>query len=409
MAGLCHVPATGNAFLSGILQHLDCQAQTIGMSGYQALASPSSNASLILTALLTIFIALYGVRMLMGQTPEFGELLMATFKIGVVLALATSWAAYRVVAYDAVLNGPAEIVESIGAPTGLPGSDGGLVQRLQWVDDAIVSLTVVGAGRFDPVLASEPGATPANAANRTPMTDDFALGFGRVAYLAGTIGSFALVRIIAGVLLALAPLFAGFLLFEGTRGFFMGWLKLLVGSALGAVMVTMLLTVELSLLEPWLADVLSLRAQRYSTPAAPIELFVMTLAFAVVLAGMITASMRLAFTVHIPSSLFHRGRDLADRWRNTSRPSTSVEAGREDPALLSRARVVADAVALAQRREGAGDNDERLRRVSAVMTGQGSVSATREGRADSFVPLGQSHRRTARRVSATAMQRGRTL
>src|SRR3546814_5816807 len=38
--------------------------------------------------------------------------------------------------------------------------------------------------------------------------DNFALGFARVVFLVATIASFAAVRIVAGLLLALAPLFA---------------------------------------------------------------------------------------------------------------------------------------------------------------------------------------------------------
>src|SRR3546814_1507404 len=55
--------------------------------------------------------------------------------------------------------------------------------------------------------------------------DSFALGFARVIFLVSTIASFAIVRIAAALLLALAPLFVAFLLFDGTRGLFEGWAK----------------------------------------------------------------------------------------------------------------------------------------------------------------------------------------
>src|SRR3546814_2228983 len=57
--------------------------------------------------------------------------------------------------------------------------------------------------------------------------DSFALGFARVIFLVSTIASFAIVRIAAALLLALAPLFVAFLLFDGTRGLFEGWAKAL--------------------------------------------------------------------------------------------------------------------------------------------------------------------------------------
>jgi len=59
-----------SGFVSGVLNFTDCQAQNIGAGGYQALAAPGSTLSIVLTGLLTIFVALYGYRMLFGQTPN---------------------------------------------------------------------------------------------------------------------------------------------------------------------------------------------------------------------------------------------------------------------------------------------------------------------------------------------------
>ena len=66
-------------------------------------------------------------------------------------------------------------------------------------------------------------------------------------------------RLVAGLLLALGPFFIAFLLFDGTRGLFEGWLRVLGGAALGALGTAIVLGVELALLEPWLADLLACR------------------------------------------------------------------------------------------------------------------------------------------------------
>lgn len=408
MSEFCTVPATGNVFLSGILHYIDCQAQAIGETGYQALASPGSTISLVLTALLTIFIAIFGIRMLMGHVPDMGEMVAAFLKIGVVLLLATSWAAYRVIAYETVLHGPAELVETIGSPSGLPGAEGGLVGRLQAVDDGVVAFVAAGTGRFDPVLASQDGSPPETLLKYTPIGDDFALGFARVAYLGATIGALALIRLAAGLMLALAPLFAGFLLFDSTRSLFMGWARMLVATALGALAVTVMLGVELGILEPWLANVLALRAAHYATPAAPTELLVITLAFAVALFGMIALGLRLAFGAQAPSWLRERSRGFADGVRRWSGAQPLAEAMRQDQALVSRAHIVADAVASVQRREATPEGDRGSRRAP-VSVGGGAANAMRDGRSTSFVPLGQSYRRTVRRVSASTTRRSHTL
>ena len=38
----CPAVATGDFFLSTLLRHIDCQAQTVGTMGYQALSDPAS-------------------------------------------------------------------------------------------------------------------------------------------------------------------------------------------------------------------------------------------------------------------------------------------------------------------------------------------------------------------------------
>ncbi|MBL0001850.1 MAG: type IV secretion system protein [Sphingomonadales bacterium] len=154
---------------------------------------------------MTVFIALYGIRMLMGHVPSLGETMVGILKIGIVMALASSWAAYRIIVYETVLHGPAEIVETIGAPSHLAGAEGGLVARLQWSDDRIVALSALGTGRFDPVPTTKDGIATGAPTSYTPIADDLAFGIARVAYLGSTMGALGIVRLAAGVMLALAP------------------------------------------------------------------------------------------------------------------------------------------------------------------------------------------------------------
>ena len=64
----CKAAHDVDRFAPGLIGYLDCQAQTIGAQGYSALAAPGSPVSLLLTALVTLFIAFIGYRMLLGQT-----------------------------------------------------------------------------------------------------------------------------------------------------------------------------------------------------------------------------------------------------------------------------------------------------------------------------------------------------
>src|SRR3546814_8627263 len=65
-----------------------------------------------------------------------------------------------------------------------------------------------------------------------------------------SIASFAIVRIAAALLLALAPLFVAFLLFDGTRRLFEGWAKALIATALGSLAIAVAVGIELAFVEP---------------------------------------------------------------------------------------------------------------------------------------------------------------
>ena len=103
-----------------------------------------------------------------------------------------------------------------------------------------------------------------------------ALGFARVIFLVSTIASFAIVRIAAALLLALTPLFAAFLLFDGTRGLFEGWAKALIATALGSLAIAVTIGVELAFVEPWLVGLLARRAGDLDIIGVPAQLLAAT-------------------------------------------------------------------------------------------------------------------------------------
>jgi type IV secretion system protein VirB6 len=409
MAELCQAPQSGAGFLSGALNFIDCQAQTIGEAGYQAFAQPGSAVSLAITALLTIFVALFGLRLLFGRSPDFGEVIIATIKVGIVLMLATSWAGYRVTVYDLVLKGPAELAATVGASSNLPGSDGGLIQRLQGADDAILLLIDSGSGRTDPTStrpAEDPTAPPLT---RAPIADDLAFGLGRILYLSTIIGGLGLVRLAAGLLLALAPVFAGFLLFDVTRSLFAGWIRMLAALLLAAFAVSMILAVELAALEPWLAQVLSLRTARLITPAAPIELLVIGLAFAVIAFGVIAVAFRLSFAPSLSVLLSVPTRLATQTWlADKTAPVTNERLARTVSSETSRAHAIADVMIATQRREALAGGIVQAGTEQTVMTRTRMPETIRErGAFMPAVPLGQSYKRTNSRVSSAATQRSR--
>ncbi|HYC98008.1 type IV secretion system protein [Brevundimonas sp.] len=400
----CPALSTGEAFLSTLLRHIDCQAQTIGTTGYQALADPGSPMAAVLTGVLTIFVALFGFRMILGQAPSLRDGVMAVVKIGVVLTLATSWGAYRTVVYDVVVDGPSHLSAAIAGPAALPGAGGDLIDRLQAADGAIIRLTNLGTGREDAASRPLPGRRgPNQPPERTPLPDDPALGWARVLFLSGVVAAAATVRLTAGVLLALAPLMAGLLLFEIGRSLFAGWARALVFTLLASIAVTVMLGVELALLEPWLMHVLRLREAKVFTASAPVELLIMCLAFALALFGSLAILLRLAFTVHLsisPDRLPFLQRAAEPRERPVLIPDQKT--AHPSP---SRALAVADALRASQGRDRTGPGQLYSGPIAQPLVAQRAAG----GNMDAFaVPsFGQALRRSRPRKSLGAALRDR--
>lgn len=271
----CPTTYTGDGFLVRILGQIDCQAQVLGSYGWLALSEPGSLASTVTTGLLTLFIALFGLRLLFGPTPGARDIVFDVLKIGLVLTLALSWPAFRTLIYDVVFLAPADIAGRIAAT-----ASGNFAERLQAIDGAIVQLSELGSGRQTGAFIDSEGT--GSSFQGIAMEDESALGWARLFWLTGVIGSVAFFRLAAGLLLALAPLAAGLLLFDATRGLFAGWTRGLLLTLIGSVGASVLLAVEMTVLTPWLEDALRVRSLGYATPSAPTELMAMTLAFAIV-------------------------------------------------------------------------------------------------------------------------------
>jgi type IV secretion system protein VirB6 len=412
------VPEAG--FIRSMMAFVDCQAQSLGAAGYQSLATAGSTLALVLTGFLTLFVALFGYRLLLGYGPDLRTAVIAFVKIGFVLALATSWPAYRTLIYDVAMRGPSQLAGEIGGAAGLPGATGGLIDRLDLGDQALVALGILGEG--EPPLPASAGMRQVAAAMETPAQpypgfNSYAIGASRTLYLVAAIGGLAITRLLAGLLLAVGPFFIAFLLFENSRSLFEGWLRVLAGAALGSLATSIALATELALIEPWLADLLARRSADEWLPAMPIQLLVVTTVFALVIFALLFGAARVAAGFRLaPLWLGAPGRfaQAPGAERGRAAGAAPVAAGAPETLGRSRAEAVVDAVAATQRRE-AGRIGLTAAPIGGLLTdGDGArrpaPTPSYRQTADSFTPtpLGQSFpRRNRGRVSASAERRDR--
>lgn len=411
----CPAIAYGDAFAYAALNAADCHARAIASLGYQALAAPGSSIALLLTGLLTLFVAFYGYRMMLGETPGVREGVLALAKIALVLALATSWATYRTLAYDLVFGAPTELVADVGGAAGLPGSAGDMALRLQAVDRGLVRLGEMGVGNRESDqkvmrvrnIGGRSQTLVENASEPVNIVEPIALSLARVAFLVSAVGGLIVVRLIAGILLALGPLFVMFLLFDTTRGWFAGWLRGLAGTMIGTFGIALLIGIELALTESWIAGLLSRRAAEQEISGAPVELLATMLIFGLAIVATLAASARVAGGFRFPEAWRSAPERVANAFERQTLAHTDARARGEPAADRPRAAAVADAVVATQRREAAI--------AVAIAGGAGSLQPPRVPGAETLArdlpqmtapPLGQSPgRRTRTRASASSSRR----
>jgi type IV secretion system protein VirB6 len=389
-------PAAG--FITSMTGYIDCQARVLGSGAWSALAAPGSTLAVILTGFLTIFIALIGYNLLLGRSMTVRSGTLAFVKIGAVFALATSWPAYRTLVYDVVTDGPSQLVAEIGPQGGVVGSDGSLTQRLDLADQELAQLAILGAGQLTPTASAKTPPAPFGG------FDALALGGSRILFELTAVAGLGIVRIITGLMLALGPFFIAFLMFENTRSLFEGWVRVVGGTAVAAIGVSIALGLELALVQPWLSNILARRMAGEALPTVSTELFVIAALFSIVVMAVLYACAHTARAFRLAPPL-QRSAQVADhRLSNTiTNSAVATEVSRELAAReLSRAAAVASILVASTRRE---------RRDAGVLLAQVAVGRPDRAIASNDVggvraPVGRSFtRRTHTRVSRIAATR----
>lgn len=394
-------------FAVELLRLIDCRVETLGEEGYLALAGAGSPVSTALAGLLTIAIALLGYRLLLGERLEVRDGVFLGLRIGIVLALATQWPAYQALVYRVVIDGPAELGDALAAPIG--GTRGDMASRVQTVWqglDAIAHPPLPAA-----VQPPQPPGQPGHAVTPPPVpatqaqyalsrTDRGRVSAASLVLLVTAMGGLIAVRAVAGLLLALGPLFVACLLFGALRGLFEGWVRGLAFAALGSVATTVVLGMELAVLEPQALAFAALGGGA-PPPGAAGEMFatVLLFGFAVVVALTATARVAAGFGLGKPASVVGSASLPAVTGRRELVPlsgsvSGTVISGGTASELLppSRAAQLAEAIRIAERRDALSAPGRRI--APEGMTGIGQTTA----------PLGQGGRRARapRRTAASA-------
>jgi type IV secretion system protein VirB6 len=395
MALLCPAPDPALSLVRSLTFTVDCNVQGLSQSAYGLLSQPGSVVNAALFGLLTLYVAFIGYRMLLGRSPlRVGELTISALKIGLVVVLATNWGVYQTLIYDTLFQGPAQVAASLLSAVQPDGSAfrGDPFDGLQIAFDQLSLSAASFSGKAGPQAASLQGG-PGFAA--------FALNGSAYLLLLSTLGTVLASKVALALILGLAPLFAAFLLFNPTRGLFEGWLKAAIGTALVPLVATLTLAVQLTMLEPSLIQLATMRSENRFDLAAPTNALVLILVFALVLLALAIAAAVIAAGAKLPSL--------------TPAPATAgdgvsmLRPAREAPPTDAPARVAAVAAAAAamERRETRRLGPPALSSAERRIT-LASERTTASPAVEGGTPLGSTFRnRPAAPRTAVAARRDR--
>jgi len=316
-----------------ILLSVDCEVRLYALAGYAALTGAHSPLPAALTAMMTIYMALLGYRLLFAADgARLSDTPLIAVKLGVILTLTLSWSAFQTLVFKVAADAPLQIARVISRPMAAGGAihaDDPLGAIQGAYDELTADAADLGrqagqAGETPPLPSDPATAAGARASGPRAMTAT-ALWRASGALLAGTVGVLAVATIAIGVLTAVGPLFIALFLFEETRGFFVGWVRALVAAMLAmsvSWITTSLLLVVLSPRIETLARQRAANAIGLDTAAAAAAIVMI---FAAAQALMVVAALLVAGGFQLRRRAAARSPD--DRLRSAGlRPANGVDA-----------------------------------------------------------------------------------
>lgn len=330
MIDACIIPLGPPSLARDVLASTDCFIATKIEQAYAQLLAPGGEFSAALTIGLTLYVIIYGYRLVLGQSAlTLAGLVPHFIKIGLVLALVTSWPSYQRLVFDLMFAGPQQIAGAVMARSG-SDSPGNVVTSLQRLFDDMTDYageawaTRPAAPKQAPQMAPMAGAptgpapfTPDPAANSPtaqtsapgaaaslpvlgpPQFVAMAMWGSALMMLASSIGLLLIARIILALLLMFGPVFVAMALFTPTRGLFEGWLRVTVKFGLVPLVVLPLSAVLVTVLSRFVVDlepgpIFAFR----DTPA--LAMLMITLVFAIVLSQALSLTGTIARGIRLP-------------------------------------------------------------------------------------------------------------
>ena len=295
--------------ISGLLGGVDCRVAAYVETAYRGLYGPFGWLGPVLTAALTIYVAVYAYGLITG----YGRLSMPGLTrrflaIGVVVALSSNWAAYQTATADVLAGGGEEIAGRLLGATG-GGTTRDVGDRLDQLFTDVTDL----AGRWGSRGAGAPSSqNPSQTPPATPiiiapptldaMTAVNMLWMSALILALGSAGVIVVSKVVLAFLLALGPLFIMLALFPQTRGFFEGWLRTAAANALIPLFALASTAAMLPVVEPIVASAVESNARGLADVKPVFTLALASLIFGVLMFQIVAMTTRLAGAWRLPEA-----------------------------------------------------------------------------------------------------------
>jgi len=369
---------TDEGVIRGVLGAVDCQTRNFAEAGYSALTQSSSGFQVALTALLTIYVALIGYRMLFAAGgARLSDAPGIALRIGAILALVTSWPTFQTLVFDVAARAPLEIAAIVTAPmaegSALAASP---IAGLQIAYDQL-SQSAVAYGKIAGPNVKAYASPAAGAAE--------ALSTASAVLFMASAGVIAAATLAIGVLTAVGPLFIALLLIPATRGLFAGWVRALVAAAFVTLLGWLVIVLMLTALEPWLVSLAEQRNNLTPNAQTAVSAAALVFVFGAGQAALVISACVMAFGFRMPRAALGSDRPA---------PATAAAEGAALPEASRAQRLAFDL----QRDQAMAASSTRLHPASLMTSNSTTTTVTQtSASAPSSRParLGETYRRPA--------------
>lgn len=262
MSAVCPAISSDAGIVERLAAYVECQSQQIDLAAFQGGLWHGLPAVLI-SALMVLYVAGFGYRLILHRHLDTASLVYATLRLGIVIAVTTTFGAYSTLIYNVSIQGPAELANMALAPAGLhvPGLTEASHAAAGYLDTMTSATqpeaqaqaqtqpqTPQPAPAAPPVMGSSPPQPQASTTTATSLPTGSGRDVGGALFMLSCTGFGLAARLAQAVVLAAAPLFMAAALFDVSTGLFIGWLRAFVALFLAQTGYAVTCALELSFL-----------------------------------------------------------------------------------------------------------------------------------------------------------------